>query len=407
MMNFIYIFIALLLINPTAVKASEEIDPLMSANNQLDDLAGQLNQTPGASLPQVQIMDNEDIGFDDEIDAFATEPNSDILPTVPMIQKSNKTSTPLNKTTPDESQVMIPVITKPEPVEDKSKEKLAPISKNQTLTETLQSQEKEKLPTIPIPDVSGTWVDKLAGSVPLPGENKSEVDAIDSGSPIDSTNTANYNLRNLVDNSRQSSSLRSNASVFDVSGIMLRMTLNQAEKAMLVRGFKKLSQSYEIPNFIKWRNEEKCRNNGVVGYERVNNCMVEVAKKDNHQYVETVKYSKFSTKETVEIKLTSNFTNNKVYRVMYKSTSGKVIGSGAKAAYLRNIKVFDFWKKVNQKYGTPDSKEDVTWGLGGNKPYLKAATGFLILEDPMLRELDYTRMSREDQRFMNTDLYSF
>lgn len=45
--------------------------------------------------------------------------------------------------------------------------------------------------------------------------------------------------------------------------------------------------------------------------------------------------------------------------------------------------------------------------MGGNKPYLKAKTGFLLLEDPMLRELDYTRMSREDQRYMNTDLYSF
>ena len=56
---------------------------------------------------------------------------------------------------------------------------------------------------------------------------------------------------------------------------------------------------------------------------------------------------------------------------------------------------------------TPDNKDEVLWGLGGNKPYLKAASGVLLLEDPMLRELDYTRMSREDQRFINTDLYNF
>ena len=30
-----------------------------------------------------------------------------------------------------------------------------------------------------------------------------------------------------------------------------------------------------------------------------------------------------------------------------------------------------------------------------------------MLEDPMLRELDYTRMSREDAKFMNTNLYNF
>ena len=45
--------------------------------------------------------------------------------------------------------------------------------------------------------------------------------------------------------------------------------------------------------------------------------------------------------------------------------------------------------------------------MGGNKPLSEGKTGFLLLEDPMLRELDYTRMSREDQRYMNTDLYSF
>ena len=38
---------------------------------------------------------------------------------------------------------------------------------------------------------------------------------------------------------------------------------------------------------------------------------------------------------------------------------------------------------------------------------MKAATGFLLLEDPMLKELDYTRMSREDQKYMNTNLYNF
>ena len=46
-------------------------------------------------------------------------------------------------------------------------------------------------------------------------------------------------------------------------------------------------------------------------------------------------------------------------------------------------------------------------GLGGNKPYLKAVTGMLLLENKMLKELDYTRMSREDQRFLNTNTYTF
>ena len=163
----------------------------------------------------------------------------------------------------------------------------------------------------------------------------------------------------------------------------------------------------DIPNFIKWRNEESCRNNGIVGYERLNNCVIEIARKSNHEYVSQVEFSKFDTKESMMIFLTSNFTGNKIYKITYRTEAANVAGNSAKSLYLRNIKVYDFWKKINQKYGNPDSKENVTWGLGGNKPFLKAATGHLVLEDPMFLEMDYTRMSREDQRFIHSDYYNF
>lgn len=219
-------------------------------------------------------------------------------------------------------------------------------------------------------------------------------------------NNDDASLEQLMDKNRNTRK-RANASVFDISGVMLSMSLPQAESAMKARHFTKVSVKYEIPNFIKWRNEEKCRNQGVVGYERLASCVVELAKKANHQYPETVRFSRFDTKEELEIKLTSNFTGNKVYRILYKSMSPLITGNSNKAMYLRNVKIYDFWKKVSQKYGAPDNKDEVLWGLGGDKPYLKAASGILLLEDPMLRELDYTRMSREDQRFINTDLYNF
>ena len=315
-------------------------------------------------------MSEDDINFGADNDVNFAEDNQDI----PMFQKQSDFT--------------------PSEIENKNS---APIEPQESLTQTLQ-QAPATSPTVKLPDVSGTWVDKLATSVPnvISGENAQSAEA----------DNADNSLQSLINDSR-TTNRRSNASVFDISGVMLRMTLPQAEKAMLVRGFKPVSQKMEIPNFIRWRNEEKCRGNGVVGYERLMNCVVEMAKKKDYQYVEYAKFVKYSTKEEIEINLTSNFTGNKIYRIMYKSMSGNVTGSGAKAAYLRNIKVFDFWKKVNQKYGTPDNKDEVTWGLGVNKPYMKASTGFLVLEDPMLRELDYTRMSREDQRFMNTDLYSF
>ncbi len=213
-------------------------------------------------------------------------------------------------------------------------------------------------------------------------------------------------LSNMMSESKGSNK-RSNAAVFDISGVMLRMSNKQAEEALSKRGYKKISQKMDIPNFIKWRNEEICRNNGVIGYERLNNCIIQMARKNNYEYIAQIEFNNFSTKESINIFLTSTFTGNKIYKIIYRTEAANVTGNSQKAIYLRNIKVYDFWKKINQKYGEPDNKQDVIWGLGGNKPYMKAATGALLLEDVMLKELDYTRMSREDQRFMNTDLYTF
>lgn len=200
---------------------------------------------------------------------------------------------------------------------------------------------------------------------------------------------------------------RSNASVFDISGVMLRMSTKQADDALQKRGYKKTAEKYEIPNFIRWRFEEMCRNQGVVGYERLESCVVQMSKKNNYMYVQHQNYNNFRTQESMELYYTSNFTGNKIYRITYQSQAANIKGNSAKANYLRNIKIYDFWKQINQKYGVPDNQEQVTWGLGENKPYLKAATGYLLLTDPILVELDYTRMSREDQKFMNTGYYTF
>ena len=234
-------------------------------------------------------------------------------------------------------------------------------------------------------DKNGNWINNLVDTVTQKG---AEVLSSDNNKPMATVH-------------------RSNASVFDISGIMLRMDAMQVMQAMQKRGYRKTSDHWEIPNFIRWRYEEQCRNQGVIGYERIGSCVYQLAKKNNYLYPEKMSFSNFQTKENIEVFFTSNFTGNKVYRVMYQTDAANVTGSGPKAEYLRNIKVFDFWKKINQKYGTPDNKEQIIWGLGENKPSLKAETGKLILEDPLLLELDYTRMSREDQKFMNTAVYTF
>ena len=218
----------------------------------------------------------------------------------------------------------------------------------------------------------------------------------------------NDSVQKLLDeNKAKMNARRSNAAVFDVAGVMLQMSYQQAEEQLLKRGYRKMSQKMDIPNFIRWRNEEKCRNQGVIGYERLENCIILLAKKDNYQFISQAVFNKYDTKETVQIFLSSTFTNNKVYKVTYRTEAANLRGNSAKDIYLHNIKVFDFWKKISQKYGDPDNKDDITWGLGINKPYLQATTGFLKLEDPVLKDLDTDRMAREDQRFIHSDIYTF
>lgn len=313
--------------------------------------------------PVAPIIDEEDLNFDDHVDAFGDAVSPSLL--------DNQNSSAL-----------IPF---------QNEKQTIKVDTRQSLTDNIKKNAPKEMPQLEVPEAPKTWVNQLITSA----QNKD-----------DKNSNKNNPLAAALEQSKNMNR-RSNASVFDISGVMLRMSYPQAESALIKRGYKKTMQKMDIPNFIRWRNEEKCRNQGVIGYERLNNCVVKLANKENYQFIAQAQFSKFDTKETVQIFLTSTFTNNKVYKITYHSEAANNTGNSTKAMYLRNIKVYDFWKKINQKYGVPDNKEDVIWSLGGNKPYMRAATGYLVLEDSVLRELDYTRMSREDQRYMNTDLYTF
>ena len=313
--------------------------------------------------------------------------------------KNNPLIPKISKTDPQKKNISPKIKADTSSQSPKKTTKTSTKKEDKSLTEKIKQIENdidEKIEEESDSLLKDTWVEKLSNTL-TPKET--EAPDIEIGSQ-------SVSLDSLTHEKRKNS--RSNAAVFDISGVMLRMSLNQAESALIKRGFKPVSKKYDIPNFIKWRYEEQCRNTGVIGYERLNSCVVKAAKENNYQFVQSSKYVKDDSKEEIEIWLTSNFTNNKVYKVTYSTNIVKVNqGSSKKTKYLHNIKTYEFWRRINQKYGVPDNKTEVLWGMGNNKPYLKAYTGKLLLEDPMLRELDYTRMSREDARFINSNLYNF
>ena len=342
----------------------------------------------GSVIDAPRFVEEADMNFDDVGNALGEEESGSAAPAdIPMLQKSPVL---LNQPT-----AAAPDAASPSAAGETGEIK---VDAAQPLTENLKESGSGD-GKLPLPKVSGTWINKLAATA----EGKTAAPQTSAATAASSPET---DLETMVEKAKRRNQ-RSNASVFDISGAMLRMSFQQIDDTLTRRGFRRSMQKMDIPNFIRWRNEDKCRAAGVVGYERLENCVIKIAKRDKHQYVETASYAKYDTKESIEVRFTSNFTNNKAYKISYKSEAANITGNSQKAIYLRNIKIYDFWKKINQTYGNPDNRDDVIWGLGGNKPYLQAATGRLVLEDPMLRELDYTRMSREDQRFMNTDLYSF
>lgn len=338
----------------SSVQAEPQNMPLLQdeAEMQKADLAGVM-------------IDEEDLNFDHTVDAFGNAVNMD-------------------------SQIEAPLMQEPK-IQTGNAEKNIRVNPRQTLTENIKENASADIQDMEASELNATWISQLISSAK---EN------------IQSPADANNPLVNMLEQS-QGQNHRSNAAVFDISGVMLRMSFKQAEDALKKRGYKMTMQKMDVPNFIRWRNEDKCRGQGVVGYERLENCVIRLAQKEKYQFISQAQFNKYDSQETVQIFLTSTFTGNKIYKITYRSEAANVTGNSPKSIYLRNIKVYDFWKKINQKYGVPDNKNDVIWSLGNNKPYLKAATGFLLLEDNMLRELDYTRMSREDQRFMNTDVYTF
>jgi len=400
LLGLIFVWASLFCLAP--VWASEDSAEYPFPDDFNFDELPEIEELPPPSVTVATAPSTEDTKNQEEATSKVEDVKSDILPSIdtsesqpspeklifdePEVETTNQDNT-IN--TPE------PPIFIPKRPDIKAQNEDA-FEENKSLTDTLKAESANEPKNV----LEGTWVEKLTSSNPL------SVMGIESGN-ISENKTENQ-LEELVKKSRnKDKSGKSNASVFDISGVMLRMNLNQVERTLENRGFRKINAKFEIPNFIKWRNEETCRNQGIVGYERLEACVISMAKKDGHQYLQYIKYAKFDSKEEIEVYFTSNFTENKVYKIVYKSTIASITGNSPKAIYIRNIKVYDFWKKINQKYGHPDNKTNVTWGLGGDKPFLKASTGNLLLEDPMFREMDYTRMSREDQRFINSDFYNF
>ena len=242
------------------------------------------------------------------------------------------------------------------------------------------------------PDNRETWLESLITQ----GANE-----LFKSRDVESEKKENERLEKVLKNRR------SNAALFDISQVKLRMPPAEVEEILKKQGYLRVSQEFRIPNFIRWRAEELCRIHGVVGFERLKACARDVAQTNGFEYIAFEVYKRHSTRETISVLYTSNFTNNLAHHIYYESDLPMSVSKASQYVYINNLKIYDFWRRIDMRYGKPDNTSEVKWGLGGKKPFLKAATGRLELSDPLLKELDASRMLNEDARLTNTPYYSF
>jgi len=204
-----------------------------------------------------------------------------------------------------------------------------------------------------------------------------------------------------------------NVGGFDIAGIMLGMTFEDVynlyhEGNSLYAPRKKNSLVYTIPQDWKYNLDYECRQAGVVQPSKLDKCVRALARSRGLLYVSEIHLERVKTGETVDVYLTSNATDNVVYRVMYKNDADDTEGQNPKFADQREKKILAFWRTVIKKYGTPNSGQD-TWITSTNSydPKMTAYYGALELVDEGRRAMDAAKAAQQSRENFRAKPYAF
>ena len=204
-----------------------------------------------------------------------------------------------------------------------------------------------------------------------------------------------------------------NVNDFDIAGIMLGMSFEDVYNLYHAQNNlyalrKKNSLVYTIPQDWKYNLDYECRQSGIIQPEKLENCIRNLAKNRGLLYVSEMHLERKKTGETIDVYLTSNATDNVVYRVVYNNDVDKLEGSNPKFADQREKKILAFWKNVIKKYGAPNSGQD-TWISSTNaySPKMIAYYGSLELIDEGKHAMDAADASQQSRDNFRAKPYAF
>ena len=204
-----------------------------------------------------------------------------------------------------------------------------------------------------------------------------------------------------------------NVGGFDIAGIMLGMTFEDVYNLYhdgnnLYAPRKRNSLVYTIPQDWKYNLDYECRQAGVVQPTKLDKCVRGLARSRGLLYVSEIHLERVKTGETIDVYLTSNATDNVVYRVMYKNDADDTECQNQKCDDQREKKILAFWKTVIKKYGAPNSGQD-TWITSTNPydPKMVAYYGALELMDDGRRAMDAAQAAQQSRENFRAKPYAF
>jgi len=221
-----------------------------------------------------------------------------------------------------------------------------------------------------------------------------------------------------TDMTTESVSLNSGASVadvkqFDIAGAMLGMSYDEINNlyfgnSNLYAPRKKNSIVYTINKEWKYNLDYECRQNNIFVPEKLEKCIYSLAQNRGLLYVSEIHLERTFTGETIDIYLTSNATDNVVWKIVYNNDVNIMEGDNEKFANIREKKILAFWQGVIDKYGTPNSGED-KWISSENAydPMMQAFYGQLVLTDNGLNSIDSSENIQKARENFQAKPYAF
>ncbi|MFQ6778435.1 MAG: hypothetical protein ACLRFI_04075 [Alphaproteobacteria bacterium] len=203
-----------------------------------------------------------------------------------------------------------------------------------------------------------------------------------------------------------------NVADFDIAGVMLGMQFEDVYHLFSDGGLytprKKNSVIYSIPDQWRYNLDYECRQQGTIIPADLEKCVKSLAKNRGLLYAAEYHLVRESTNETIDVFFTSNASDNKVYKIIYKNDTNEQEGEGEKFADQRKKRLKNFWKNVIDKYGAPNSGDDV-WisDTNGSEPFMMIWPGQLELVNNGLKNRDSVTSVTQSTEYFKMKPYAF